>query len=234
MIKFIYLCCVLLLSCSLKHNNKTITNISPNKIQYFYSCEILKYLNQKNKPYSVDSNIFITDTVIVNGDSLLKDEMMNEDIQIIYSQNPFRLQRSKILIKNHVYDFDSLFIGKIDPKHSSSLLRNKFSIIGNKINKYYYINYYITNVTMGEYYSHLLILDKNKNIVFCKDVKICPDTDFISYNNDSLYIYYFSPLTSFATTGDSIIKYNVTSQKAVQFWMLEAIDSTKYGLYKFK
>lgn len=224
-------------SCSSHSASRRMSKVSLERKEaerYFYACDILNFLNKDCNPYAPDSNKVISDSVFVNGWALVKDRLMNEDIAVHYSSSPFAGERGKVIFNNRAYDFDSLISGVKNQDHINSLYRNKFSVVETKKNKYYYLYYGITNVYIGGSYSYLLILDRNKKIIFRKCVKLCFDNEFLSLKNDSLYIHYFSPFNSFARTGDTLINYNVSSQKISKYWVLDAIDSTKYGMYKFR
>jgi hypothetical protein len=124
--------------------------------------------------------------------------------------------------------------GSKNQDHISSLFRNKLSLIKTSKSKYYYLSYHVTNVMIGESFSYLLILDDKKQVIFNKCIRLCYDNEFLSLKNDSLYLHYFAPLQPFAKTGDTLIRYNLSSKKIVKYWVLDAIDSTKYGMYKFR
>jgi len=135
MIKYCIYIVLFILSCS-NHSSSRRTNkvsfVKNDAEKCFYSCEILSFLNKECNPYASDSSKVISDTVLVNSKPLLRDRLLNEDIEVLYSSNPFIAERAKVIYNKKAYDFDSLIAGYKNQDHISSLFRNKLSVIETK------------------------------------------------------------------------------------------------------
>jgi hypothetical protein len=98
MTKYFLYSLLFLLSCKNVPTSQTskVSLIRNDTHKYFYSCEILQFLNKDFNPYASDSNKVISDSVSVRGWAIVRDRLMDEDIEVRYSSSPFIGERAKV------------------------------------------------------------------------------------------------------------------------------------------